>query len=77
MRMLELIWCLLFQCTSSCDGGLQHRNAQCVDLYDDIIPDSQCSSQIKKLTQLCNKESCPSWEQDDWTQVCKKCVRFL
>lgn len=61
------------KCTRTCDGGVQHRNSVCVDRYDDRIPESQCSSQLRKNTQGCNKETCPSWVSEQWAQCSVRC----
>ena len=59
----------MFQCSRSCNGGVQHRTAQCVDDFANNLSDSNCQPEERIVTQVCNTQSCPKWEVGDWTPV--------
>lgn len=60
---------LSFQCSESCDGGIQRRRAICVNTQNDVLDDSKCTHQEKVTVQGCNEFPCPRWKSGDWSEV--------
>lgn len=60
---------LSFQCSESCDGGIQRRRAVCVNTRNDVLDDSKCTHQEKVTVQRCNEFPCPRWKSGDWSEV--------
>jgi len=56
-------------CSVSCGGGVQSRNAICVDSDERHVRDENCSGQEKHLKKICNQEACPKWDLGEWTPV--------
>ncbi|XP_050315831.1 A disintegrin and metalloproteinase with thrombospondin motifs 9-like isoform X2 [Anthonomus grandis grandis] len=49
------------ECSKTCGGGVQVRQAKCVDEHNRPIDDSHCSGKEKIVEQRCNIEICPDW----------------
>ena len=59
---------LVLQCSKSCGGGAQYRDAVCMNAKNETVADSQCRGS-KDTSRRCNKAPCPVWQLGDWTQV--------
>ena len=56
-------------CSESCGGGMQTREAACVDSDNVAQPDDKCFA-IKAVTeQECSQDPCPKWMTGEWTAV--------
>lgn len=73
-RWQERLCCLSFQCSRSCGGGMQRREALCKQRLADgsvlELPDTFCPSPNPPTLQPCDKRECPPrWVPTEWSQV--------
>ncbi|KAF5279337.1 hypothetical protein FQR65_LT15410 [Abscondita terminalis] len=61
------------ECSKSCGGGYQKRNAVCMDDHNNVIDSSMCSQQENISEQICNAHKCPSWTFDEWSSCSVTC----
>uniref|UniRef100_A0AAY4BE05 ADAMTS-like 3 n=1 Tax=Denticeps clupeoides TaxID=299321 RepID=A0AAY4BE05_9TELE len=66
------------RCSATCGVGLQIRSVYCVEKVQfghERRPDGNCRGSKPSEVQPCNQIDClPSWEVEDWQQVCRKCA---
>lgn len=65
---------IILQCSQSCGGGIQAREALCKQRLSDgsilELPETFCSSTKPATQELCHNEDCPpEWSRNDWSQV--------
>ncbi|XP_020280121.1 A disintegrin and metalloproteinase with thrombospondin motifs 9 isoform X3 [Pseudomyrmex gracilis] len=60
-------------CSVSCGGGMQSRNAMCVDSNEKPVPDENCSGQEKHLKRVCGQDACPKWDLGEWSPCSVTC----
>jgi len=56
-------------CSVTCGGGRQHRDAICVDSDGKSLPEEKCSAIEPLTSKECGTETCPKWRTGDWTSV--------
>ncbi|XP_064632863.1 A disintegrin and metalloproteinase with thrombospondin motifs 9-like [Lineus longissimus] len=61
------------ECSTTCGGGFQYRDATCVDDQGVSYPDSECSTSKKITSQNCQELRCPDWTASDWSQCSTSC----
>ncbi|XP_032671699.1 A disintegrin and metalloproteinase with thrombospondin motifs 9 isoform X2 [Odontomachus brunneus] len=60
-------------CSVSCGGGVQFRNAKCVDSNERQVRDDNCAEQEKHLKRICGQEACPKWDLGEWSSCSVTC----
>ncbi|XP_071745117.1 A disintegrin and metalloproteinase with thrombospondin motifs 9 isoform X2 [Lepeophtheirus salmonis] len=60
-------------CSVTCDGGFQTRNATCVDEDSNHLDESHCQKEKPLLKRACNIDKCPEWRFGEWTSCNVSC----
>ncbi|KAG8577664.1 hypothetical protein GDO81_010252, partial [Engystomops pustulosus] len=65
------------QCTKSCGRGVQAREAYCINSYGHRLADTECTEELKAVTQSCNEHSCPVWTTSEWSECLVTCGKGM
>lgn len=67
---LTLLTFGIFQCSSTCDSGIQRRLVVCEDRHSERVEESKCSIATRPPEQQsCNSGPCPQWNYGNWGSV--------
>ncbi|ELU06312.1 hypothetical protein CAPTEDRAFT_158288 [Capitella teleta] len=62
------------KCSRTCGGGVQYRDAKCVDHNDEELESTECRPEHRQaLAQMCQTHDCPEWLEGEWGKCSVTC----